>query len=78
MSSHLIEIGLEKWAQCEPANACCENRAPYCKRLWSPGIDSEDRFRQAGNRFLGSLKSLQIEYQIINFNIRQNFLQFIK
>jgi hypothetical protein len=53
--------------------------ARICKRLWSPGIDSEESIspayvacragttnrvvepsRQAGNRFLGSLKGLQI------------------
>ncbi len=55
---------------------------PYCKRLWSPGIDSEKSIqtahvawragttcrvvvpaRQAGNRFLGSLKVLKIRAQ---------------
>jgi hypothetical protein len=49
-------------------------RARICKRLWSLGIDSASLFsmagrydkwvvvtgRQAGNRFLGSLKGLQI------------------
>ncbi len=54
-------------------------RARICKRLWSPGIDSEESIslahvawrasttnrifvpaRQAGNRYLGSLKGLQI------------------
>jgi hypothetical protein len=56
-----------------------KTRAHICKRLWSPGIDSEESIspaygawrasttnraivpaRQAGNRFLGSLKGLQI------------------
>ncbi len=30
------------------------------KRLRTPGINSRNRFRQAGIRFLGSLKGLQI------------------
>jgi hypothetical protein len=57
-------------------------RARIFKRLWSPGIDSEESIspvyvawragmtnrgvvlaRQAGNRFLGSLKGLQIRAQ---------------
>jgi hypothetical protein len=57
-------------------------RARICKRLLSPGIDSEESIspvyvacragttnravvpaRQAGNRFLGSLKGLQIRAQ---------------
>jgi hypothetical protein len=57
-------------------------RARICKRLWSPGIDSEESIppacvarraattdrvvvpaRQDGNRFLGSLKGLQIRAQ---------------
>jgi hypothetical protein len=57
-------------------------RARICKRLWSPGIDSEEstfpsyvarlagtanrvvvQAHQAGNRFLGSLKGLQIRAQ---------------
>jgi hypothetical protein len=33
-----------------------EHCAGICQGLWSPGIDSS----QAGNRFLGSLKDLQI------------------
>jgi hypothetical protein len=59
-----------------------EVRARICKRLWSPGIESEESIspayvawragtpnmavvpaRQAGNRFLGSLKRLQIRAQ---------------
>ncbi len=62
-----------------------QDRSRICKRLWSPGINSEEptvcippayaawqacttnRFvlpaRQAGNRFLGSLKGLQIRAQ---------------
>ncbi len=56
------------------------SRARICKRLWIPGIESEESIwpaayvawragspnvvvvpaRQAGNRFLGSLKGLQI------------------
>ncbi len=35
-------------------------RARVWKRLWNPGMDSEEWFRQAGNRFLGPLKGLQI------------------
>jgi hypothetical protein len=57
-----------------------KSRARICKRLWSPGINSENSIppayvawragttcrivvptRQAGNRFLGSLKGLQIK-----------------
>jgi hypothetical protein len=38
-------------------------RARICKRLWSPGIDFEESVPQAGNRFLGSLKGLQIRAQ---------------
>ncbi len=34
--------------------------AILCKRLRSPRIDSASLFSQAGNRFLGSLKGLQI------------------
>ncbi len=56
-----------------------ESRARICRRLWSPGIDSAslcslagkcDKYcsvvvpaRQGGNRFLGSLKGLQIRAQ---------------
>ncbi len=59
-----------------------EHRARICKRLWSPGIDSEEVIspayvawragttnrvivpsREAGNRFLGSLKGPQIRAQ---------------
>jgi hypothetical protein len=59
-----------------------ESRARICKRLWSPGIDSEESIspayvacragatnravvpaRQVWNRFLGSLKGLQIRAQ---------------
>ncbi len=59
------------------------SRARICKRLRSPGIDSEESIlsaylagrtgttnmvvvpaRQAGNRFLGSLKGLQIRAQL--------------
>ncbi len=36
------------------------SRARICKHLWSPGIGLRNRFRPAGNRFLGSLKGLQI------------------
>jgi hypothetical protein len=61
-------------------------RARICKRLWSPGIDSEESIspayvacragstnrvvvpaRQAENRFLGSMKGLQIPAQSWNF-----------
>ncbi len=55
--------------------------ARICKRLWSPGTDSEESIspayvawrasttnrvivRQAGNRFLGSLKGLQIPERV--------------
>ncbi len=73
--------------QVSPLTACVRmrktaSRARICKRLWSPGIDSEEsilpahvawrasstnrvfvRARQAGNRYLGSLKGLQIRAQ---------------
>jgi hypothetical protein len=61
-----------------------QSRARICKRLGSPGIDSEEAIppayeawranttnmavvpaRQARNRFLGSLKGLQIRAQIL-------------
>ncbi len=57
----------------------CRTRARICKRLWSPGIDFanlcsltgryENRVvvpaRQAGNRFLVSLKGLQIRALVV-------------
>ncbi len=66
-------------------------RARICKRLWSPGIDSEESIlpayvawrastskrvvvpaHQAGNRFLGSLKGLQIRAQEFSLKRRQS------
>jgi hypothetical protein len=54
-----------------------ESRARICKRLWSPGIDSaslcrlagqcDKEARQGGNRFLGSLKCLQLRAQAAKF-----------
>jgi hypothetical protein len=74
------KINQWRWTLSDP-----QYRARICKRLWSPGINSEEptvcippayaawqacttnRFvlpaRQAGNRFLGSLKGLQIRAQ---------------
>ncbi len=43
-------------------------RARVCKRLRSPGINSEESIpRRAGNRFLGSLKGLQMRDQLSQY-----------
>jgi hypothetical protein len=66
-------------------NICPQIRASICKRLRSPGIDSEESIqagyvagragttnmvvvptRQVWNRFLGSIKGLQIRVQLGN------------
>jgi hypothetical protein len=62
MSSSDIAIGQKKLI---PGEGGLEWRAPICKSLWSQGIDSKDRFRQAGNRSLDSLKGLQIRAQLL-------------
>ena len=43
--------------------------ARICKHFWCPGIDSEESIPQAGNRFLGSFKSLQIRALELGFLI---------
>ncbi len=64
---------------------CYGTGARICKRLWSPGIDSEESIspayvacrvgttnrvvvpaRQPENRFLGSMKGLQIRARVVN------------
>ncbi len=69
------------FASCQLYTEHIVYKARICKRLWSPGIDSAslcsltgryDKYvvapaRQAGNRFLGSLKGLQIRAQNIRF-----------
>jgi hypothetical protein len=42
-------------------------RARICKRLWSLESIPRDGFRQAGNRFLGFLKGLQIRALVSKF-----------
>ncbi len=88
------------WASPLAFGLIVPNRARICKRLWSPGIDSEESIppayvawpsgttnraivlaRKAGNRFMGSLKGLQIRAQISRwvlmhmFQTRSSYIQ---
>jgi hypothetical protein len=76
--------GIDSEESISPAYVAWQARARICKRLWSPEIESEESIqltyvawragttnrvvvpaRQAGNRFLGSLKGLQIRAQYV-------------